>query len=361
MDDACSLTIAYVSESYGPHDHRFLAAARNIAKDVWHVRLDPSAPVTDERPTPVGNERTRFISSKDFSSRIDSLRSVLLEITPDVVHAGPLQRVTFPVVLATEAPVLAASWGSDLLWSGSRDPVSRDVAAFVLSRASAFLGDCHAVLEAASELGYRGPHATIPWGIDVAHFCPDGPARRFGRPEDVLVLSTRNWEPVYAVETLAAAFAGLDPRSNMHLVLCGSGSEESRLRSILKEATQMGRVTWAGRTSQSDLPNLYRAADLYVSTSRCDGTSVSLLEAMGCGLPVLVSDIPSNREWVEDAELRFPVGHVEALKRSLRRMAACPVEQRRAWGQTGRSRVLRHADWAKAPEKLARLYRETAS
>ena len=47
---------------------------------------------------------------------------------------------------------------------------------------------------------------------------------------------------------------------------------------------------------------MYRAADLYLSASHSDGSSVSLMEALGCGLPVLVSDIPGNREWVTDGE-----------------------------------------------------------
>jgi glycosyltransferase involved in cell wall biosynthesis len=40
-------------------------------------------------------------------------------------------------------------------------------------------------------------------------------------------------------------------------------------------------------------------ADMYVSASHIDGSSVSLMEALACGRPVLVSDIPGNREWVE--------------------------------------------------------------
>ena len=42
------------------------------------------------------------------------------------------------------------------------------------------------------------------------------------------------------------------------------------------------------------------AADVYVTTSLSDGTSVSLLEAISCGLPVVVVDAPAYFEWVED-------------------------------------------------------------
>jgi glycosyltransferase involved in cell wall biosynthesis len=237
----------------------------------------------------------------------------------------------------------------------------RDRATFSLSRSRGFLGDCAAVIDVAHELGYRGPHARIPWGIDVSHFCPDGARKRFGREDAFVILSTRNWEEIYDVGTLARAFADLEPDAGAHLVLCGSGSQEYRLRSILEESTAEGRVTWLGRVRQSELPEVYRGADLYVSTSKSDGSSVSLLEAMGCGRPVLVSDIPGNREWVESAEHRFAVGDGEGLGASLRRLAKSPRAELEASGQLGRERVLSHADWSKAPRQLARLYAEVVA
>ena len=360
MDDARSLRVAYVSESYGPHDHRFLSAAQSVARDVWHLRMEPTVPPQEERPTPVGDAHTRLVPSGELGERVSALRAAFAEIEPDVVHAGPLQRVTFPVVLATKAPVVAASWGWDLLRAAVEDPVWRDVAAFSLSRAQGFLGDCAAVFDVARELGYRGPHARIPWGVDASQFCPNGPSKRFGPEDAFVILSTRNWEEVYDVGTLAQAFSDLEADVGAHLVLCGSGSEENRLRSILEEASTGGRVTWVGHVSQAELPALYRGADLYVSTSKCDGSSVSLLEAMSCGRPVLVTDIPGNREWVEAAKHRFAVGDADRLRASLRRLAKTPRANREASGHAGRVRVLQDADWAKAPQKLARLYAEVA-
>lgn len=361
MDDARSLRVAYASESYGPHDHRFLSAARSVTADVWHLRLDPSAPSHETRPTPVGQGRTWQIPSGELGDRIDALRTAFDKIKPDVVHAGPLQRVTFPVVLATDLPVVAASWGSDLLRAAVEDPVWRDVAAYSLSRARGFLSDCATVFNAARELGYRGPHACVPWGIDVSHFRPDGPSKRFGPEGAFVILSTRNWEEIYDVGTLAAAFAKLEASIDAHLVLCGSGSEEMRLRSILEEANADGRVSWVGRVNQAELPEFYRGADLYVSTSKSDGASVSLLEAMGCGRPVLVSDIPGNREWVDDLDYLFTVGDVAGLTAALRRIAAAPTAEREISGRAGRERVMRDADWSRAPDKLARLYAEAVS
>jgi L-malate glycosyltransferase len=62
-----------------------------------------------------------------------------------------------------------------------------------------------------------------------------------------------------------------------------------------------------GRVPHNQMPDLLAQADIYVSTSLSDGTSVSLLEALAMGLFPVVTDIPSNREWISDGETGFLV------------------------------------------------------
>jgi glycosyltransferase involved in cell wall biosynthesis len=86
---------------------------------------------------------------------------------------------------------------------------------------------------------------------------------------------------------------------NTILVLVGGGSQEALLRKMVNDSALNDRVIFAGRVEYAGLPAYYQAADLYVSASHSDGSSVSLMEALGCGCPVLVSDIIANREWVQ--------------------------------------------------------------
>jgi glycosyltransferase involved in cell wall biosynthesis len=67
------------------------------------------------------------------------------------------------------------------------------------------------------------------------------------------------------------------------------------------------------------MPDLLTKADIYVSTSLYDGTSVSLLEAMASGCFPVVSDIPSNREWIRDGENGFlvPVNDEQYLAKKI--------------------------------------------
>ena len=120
-----------------------------------------------------------------------------------------------------------------------------------------------------------------------------------GWENDFVLISTRAWEPLYGLDVLIDGFIEVARSEvNLRLLLLGVGSLELVIHSKLENAGMLDRVHFAGQVDYDDLPDYYRSADLYISASYSDGSSISLLEAMACGVPALVSDIPGNREWV---------------------------------------------------------------
>ena len=81
--------------------------------------------------------------------------------------------------------------------------------------------------------------------------------------------------------------------------MLGNGPLSGKIKAIFQGAGLLDRVHFPGLVPQDSLPAYYQAADLYISTSHSDGTSISLLEALATGTPVLLRDIPGNREWIE--------------------------------------------------------------
>lgn len=359
--------VVYLSPGYTPHDYRFLSGLASSGHEVFHLRLDAAAG-SETRPLPAGVGLVEWTVKRPrpgawnvpFLAR--RLATILAGIQPDLVHAGPIQQGAALAALSGFRPIVAMSWGSDLLREGASG-LGRWVARYALQRAAVLLCDCQAVRRAAERLGFASDRIVVfPWGVDLAHFRPADDAglrARLGWSDSIVVLSTRSWERVYGILELVEGFiqAGAD-FPQLRLLMLGSGSLADTVRQRLRAAGMMDRVHLAGWVSYEELPHYYGAADIYVSASHTDGSSVSLLEAMACGLPAVVSDIPGNQEWVASgvSGWLFPAGSARHLAAAIRRA----VEGRRQWpamGARARQQVVERADWVRNFPLIHQAYR----
>jgi glycosyltransferase involved in cell wall biosynthesis len=361
------MRVIYFSQDYTPHDHRFLQALAKTEHEVHYLRLEDGGHELEKRPIPAGIRLIEWWGGRgrlawhQLPRARREVRTVLNRIGPELVHAGPVQGPAFLAALAGARPLVTMSWGSDLLWKARRG-LDRWKARLTLARSEVLVCDSESVLQRAVQLGMPAERIVkFPWGVDLEHFSP-GPAsglrRELGWENEFVVLSTRSWEPLLGINVLIEGFvraaAGCP---ELRLLLLGSGSLETEIKNQIALGGAEHQVHFAGQVEFARLPEMYRAADLYVSASHSDGSSVSLLEAMACGLPALVSDIPGNREWVEpEVNGRwFRDKSGSDLARQLRQ-----AESRRevlpAMGRNSRQVAVARADWSRNFGKLAEAY-----
>lgn len=372
------MRVLYFTRDYTPHDWRFLNALAKTEHKVFYLRLEQQGMPIEDRPLPPQIEvipwqgGCRPLRLKDFPSLFMDLKRVIRHIHPDLVHAGPIQTAAFLTALSGFQPLVSMSWGYDLLRDAERNALWRWITRYTLACSTVLVGDCDTVGARAMAYGMKAERiVTFPWGVDLKHFIPAlseeerlSFRRRWGWGEQAFVLiSVRAWEPIYGVEELAHAFVQVSRElPQVYLMMLGNGSLAGRIHRIFLQGGVLDRVQFPGQVSQANLPFYYRTADLYISVSHSDGTSISLLEAMACGRPVLVSDIPGNREWVSDGVQGwlFETGSAEALASAIRRA----VEERERLPQMGkaaRSLAERRADWSQNFQQLLEAYRLAAS
>ncbi len=362
------MRVLYFTRDYTPHDYRFLAALAETPHQVFYLRLERRGAQLEERPLPPQIEQVPWRGGRaparlrDGPALLADLKRVIARVQPDLIHAGPVQSAALLAALAGFRPLVSMSWGSDLLRDAERDFRWRWATRFTLGRTTVMLGDCQAVRDKAVSLGFPAQRfVTFPWGVDLEHFSPaagDAWRARRGWQEAFVLLSLRSWEPVYGVDVLARAF-GLAAQEcpELRLILLGTGSQAGLLRRILQQYGVLDRVFFGGQVGYAGLPEYYRAADLYLSASHSDGSSVSLMEALACGRPVLVSDIPSNREWVAPGVQgwRFPDGDAAALAAAILQ-AARERARLPEMGSAARALAEERADWKKNFAKLLQAY-----
>jgi glycosyltransferase involved in cell wall biosynthesis len=170
-------------------------------------------------------------------------------------------------------------------------------------------------------------------------------------PHARLVLSLRAHEPLYRVADIVRAFAAVRRADDAHedfpdpyLIVGNSGSLTAELRQLTIDLGVATRVRFVGSVPEPDLVPLLGRAACYVTAAEVDGTSVTLLQAMACGTPVVASATPGNLGWVDDAVtgFTFPTGDVPALTEVLERvLASYPTDV----VLRARSLVEERADW----------------
>jgi L-malate glycosyltransferase len=362
------MRILYFTRDYTPHDFRFLTSLAQTENQVFALRLQRRRFQVEERVLPPevtqiswkgGRRAARLV---DFPGYLGSLKQVIDQVKPDLIHAGPIQSSALLAAFSGFHPLVSMSWGSDLLKDAGRNLWMRWATRFTLAHSDVLIGDCQAVQEKAIQFGFPQKKIVLfPWGVDLSHFSPGSGGdlrKRLGWEEKFVLLSLRSWEPVYGVDVVARAFVeAAKKHPQLRLLLLGNGSQASLIHSILEQGQVMDRVHFEFPVSQKDLPDYYRAADLYLSASHSDGSSVSLMEALACGRPVLVSDIPGNLEWItQDQEgWLFPDGEVSALAEKIDR-AVTHREDLMEMAVAARVRAEKRANWSVNFQELLKAY-----
>lgn len=271
----------------------------------------------------------------------------------NAILAGPLPHVAERALQRTDAPLVAVSWGSDLLRDVPADPALGRRTAAVLARAATVIVDSQAGERAAIGLGAASDRVfCFPWGIDLDRHpplpLPGAPFR---------VVSLRSLVPEYRVDVLIHALVHVPA---VVADVAGGGPEEDRLRTLASDLVVGDRVRFHGRIAEDAVPALLAGAHLHVSTTPTDGSSVSLLQALACGRPSVVVDNDANREWIEEGRTGWlvPAGDHEALAARLRILAADPAVLGPV-AEAGRDLALARADWRVNREVLWRAV-ETA-
>lgn len=116
--------------------------------------------------------------------------------------------------------------------------------------------------------------------------------RRYAEQEEIVLLTVGRLESTERYkghDRVIEALASLpkDLRKRVAYLIAGDGGDRARLEDIVRRAGLLDRVRFLGQVPPEDLPDVYRAADLFLLPSTGEGFGIAFLEAMACGTPVL--------------------------------------------------------------------------
>ena len=307
--------LIYASATSGVHDQRWIDALESLGFAV----------------------DARMVASGQGPLTVDDSDEIL------AIVAGPLTTITRHL-LPTDVPVIGLSWGfdlqqgEDLTWLPALDGL---------------IVDTEHTRSIAIQAGVEASRVVVvPWGIDLDRIAGITAAEVPAAPSGVpVVLSARAHESIYRIEDILRGFAAAAV-PGARLIVAHGGSRTASLRQL---AADLGiDAVFTGTLDEDALVSLIKRADVYVTASEVDGTSVTMLQAMASGARVVASDTPGNREWIMPGRTGwiFTTGDVAGLAAAL---TAALADDTATVREAAQAEVAVRADWKANVARLSRM------
>jgi glycosyltransferase involved in cell wall biosynthesis len=314
--------------------------------------------VVSRLPHDIAGAEVHALATADGSwpwfAALPRVRALARALEPDLVHGHYITSYGLWAAACGRKPLVLSGWGSDILVSPRESRMVRLLTGRILRRADLITADSQDMLTEIASYRPRAALHQVLWGADTGKFRPEPKGAEVFR-----ILSARAWDANYNIDAILAATARLVNRtgSRIELYLLGGGPMEAQLRAQCKALKLDGMVHFQGMVGEDEMARLANRAHVSVSIPSSDATSVALLESMAAGLPVVVSDLPANRQWV-DATGGFLVDprDEEALADALLQMLNSP-ELAQRMGQRNRDKVHPAASRSSQMDRMDALYR----
>lgn len=199
----------------------------------------------------------------------------------------------------------------------------------------------------------------IPNGVHVGKSTTTNYLDQWKLEKDNYILAVARLIPLKGLHHLIKAYASI--QSDKKLVIVGDSAYTDKYVKDLQElAASDARVCLTGQQNGEVLAELFGNASLFVQSSESEGLSVALLEAMGYGLPVLVSDIPGNLEAIGDTGYSFRCNNETHLRQQLESLLA-NTSNLREKGVLAKQRVEKEYNWNTITTATEQAYAEQIS
>ncbi len=218
------------------------------------------------------------------------------------------------------------------------------------NRANAITGPSEKCSEYLSSAGVKLPVNVIPNPVELDDFSPEhfdpeqkrAIREKFGIPQDAfVVIFVGRLGREKSIDLLIDYWnQSVKADENMYLFIIGGGPEEQVLRDQIAALGCGDRVIMSGRVEHPELPPYLLASDIYVTASLSDTNSISMLEGMAAGLPVLQRRDPINADQIKDGENGWSFDSPEEMAELLRKFRDMPDAEKQQLKESTRQSIM---------------------
>jgi glycosyltransferase involved in cell wall biosynthesis len=203
--------------------------------------------------------------------------------------------------------------------------------------------------------------SVIPNGVDTDLFRPDSNNNnRSNQSNAITILWAGRFVRGKGVEFIIHATKILVKEvPDLKILLVGDGPSKGKIKSLIEKFNLKKNVIIKENISNENMPEVYQKSDIFVLPSLNEGVPRTLLEAMACGKPVVISEFPHLADMIKNAGLTFPKGDVHSLAANIKKLIE-NKELAQKLGNNGKNKILKYHSWENTVLKTIELYEEVA-
>jgi glycosyltransferase involved in cell wall biosynthesis len=289
----------------------------NKASYDWYVHENITVFFEPEKPINAESTLTKLA----YIKYVSILKKIIKHFNPDILHAHYATSYGLVGALANFHPFVISSWGTDVMKFPNKNFVAKSILKFNFKKADLLCATSYTIKDYINQV-IKVPVSVIPFGININEFKPKKVRSLFG-PDDFVLGSIKPVESLYNIDILVRSFATLLPKyNNLKLLIIGDGTERNVLIELCKKLNVFEKVTFTGRVPFKEINNYYNMIDILVNISEYESFGVSVVEAMACGIPVIVTNVGGLKEVVKDDSvgLKVNIGDVDDTVNAIERL-----------------------------------------
>jgi|SRR3989344_5141407 len=243
-------------------------------------------------------------------SAIKQLKEIIKKERPDIIHAHFISHYGVLAALAGVKPLVLSPLGSDIFVAPKKSFIINFLVKYALRHADIIHVHTKYLKWYISKFVNADKIRMITWGADLKPFKKDYSKeirklkKRLNIKNQKIILSYRRMDPYFNMDKIirAVPFVIKEHPDVILVFMWGSAdkSYEKKMRNLVKKLKLSKYVRFAGYEDTRNVPPYLKMADIMIMIPPTEGGSISLFESMACGLIPVVSDIPTNQEWIKD-------------------------------------------------------------
>ncbi|MEO6904414.1 MAG: glycosyltransferase family 4 protein [Bacteroidia bacterium] len=360
--------ILFLSDSNSEHTEKWVLGLADLGfeiglfsfKEADYDWFSAHPKITSLNSKQIPKSSSTFFIKIAYLRMLPELKKIITEFKPDILHAHYATSYGYLARLSGFKPYFISAWGTDVMKFPYKNIANKLLLKKNLEKAAQLFATSNTIKKYIQKIT-NAPVTVIPFGVDIKKYIP----REIKRPysdKTIVIGVIKPIEKIYAIDIIIKAFSLLVKRCTdceLKLMIVGIGSEKSNLEKLCKLENIAEQVNFVGRVNFSIISDYFNMIDVLVNVSTYESFGVSVIEAMACEKPVIVSNVGGLKEIVEEGLDGFliPVNDFEKTSMAIEKLVK-NKELRKQFGINGRQKVIEKYNWDDNLNQMAKIYLE---